>query len=168
MIERQDLTFQALVAKMGGACDSILMSLYTMQPNVHAWIDSKKVVLEDCEVMHKFWDIHPLEHFFVENSYGLHSVQIGDILQASLSFEALKGCKVTLDEMAKAGLNPDNMYLFHFSLYQWKQLGFSKHHACIMTSPQIERVFCMTKQVLEASFLENEYHCTEHTAQNGQ
>ena len=152
VLARQDLLFSTLVDKMG-LCNNTLASLHHLQPNIHAWIHSKKVVLEDCEIMHPFWDVHPLRDFHVQDGHGIHPVKIGEILQAGLSFDALLGCKVTLEELAKAGLNPSNMKLFCFSLYQWKQLGFTYPHAACMSSSQVENVFGIPKHVLEASFI---------------
>lgn len=167
VVPRPDLTFSTLLQKLSNGNslhddqgsvivdNHALMLLHHLQPSAKVWIELKKVTLEDCEVMHKFWDIHPMRDFVMEDPVsGLHEVHVGDILEAGLSFEALKGCKVTLDDLAKAGLNPDNMRLFHFSLYQWKQLGFSELHASVMSAAQVETVFGMTKQTLEASFME--------------
>lgn len=155
VVARKDLTFSMLVEKMG-LCDETLASLFQLQPDARQWMELKKITLEDCEVMYKFWNVHPMRDFYMEDAYGVHEVQVGEILQAGLSFECLKGCKVTLEELAKAGLNPDNMRLFHFSLYQWKLLGFEKKHADCMLPLQIENVFGMTQQVLEASFVNDD------------
>lgn len=153
MLARKDLTFATLVDKMN-LSDATLACLHNLQPNAKAWIEVGKVTLEDCEVMHKFWDIHPTRDFYVHDNSGVHDVKIGEILQAGLSYEALKGCGVTLEELARAGLNPDNMRLFHFTLYQWRQLGFNQQHAGCMSDAQVETVFGMPRHVMDAAFVE--------------
>lgn len=151
VLARHDLTFAVLVDKMK-LCDSTLAALHQLQPDIKQWVACKKVTLEDCEVMHRFWDVHPIRDFCIEDDFGAHEVKIGEILQAGLSFEALKGCKVTLEDLAKAGLNPDNMILFQYTLYEWRQLGFDEKHAACMTPIQVERVFGCTKHTLEGAF----------------
>lgn len=153
VVPRKDLTFAALVDKMK-LCDDTLMALHRLQPDAKQWIHLEKVTIEDCEVMHRFWNIHPIRDFHVKDELGIHEVKLGEILLAGLSFECLKGCNVTLEDLAKAGLNPDNMRLFHFTLCEWKQLGFKEEHTKCMSSAQIEQVFGVPKHVLDASFLE--------------
>ena len=104
--------------------------------------------------MHKYWNIHPMRDFHLKDEFGVHEIKIGELLEAGLSFEAIHGCKVTLEELARAGLNPDNMCLFNFRFYQWKMLGFKASHAKCMSSSQVEATFGIPKHILEASFLQ--------------
>jgi len=154
VVARKDLTFAVLVSKMK-LSDPTLSSLYQLQPDARQWIQLDKVALQDCEVMHKYWDIHPIRDFVLKDGVGIHEIKISELLAAGLSFEALSGCKVTFTDLAKAGLNADNMRLFDFTLYQWKMLGFQRMHAGCMTSAQSEIVFGMPKNVLEAQFIDH-------------
>lgn len=144
VVERADLTFSALVAKMGNTQQTLNL-LHLLQPHVHEWVRLKKIEVQDCELMHKYWDIHPLRDF------GTDVVKIGELLQAGLSFDALMGCRVKVDDLFKAGMTPDAMILFHFSFQQWLDLGLQKRHVENMSTAQVERVFSLTKNTLEAS-----------------
>lgn len=145
VVEREDLTFSALVHKMGGNTPQNLNLLHLLQPHVHEWVRLKKIDVQDCELMHKYWDIHPLRDF------GTDVVKIGELLQAGLSFDALMGCRVKVDDLFRAGMTADVMMLFRFSFQQWLDLGLQKRHVENMTTAQVERVFSLTKNTLEAS-----------------
>jgi hypothetical protein len=145
-VERQDFTLKALLAKMGGPTSQNLNLLHQLQPHVHEWVRLKKIDVQDCEIMHKYWDIHPLRDF------GADVVKIGELLEARLSFDAMMGCRVKVDDLFRAGMTTDAMILFRFSFQQWIDLGLQKRHIENMNAAQVERVFYpFTKNTLEAT-----------------
>lgn len=149
---RTDLSFCTLYSILscgkttGVTTDNVraLDTLYTLQPNIMEWINAKKVALVDYEVMHRRWVINPLTDFGGR-------VRIGEILQAGFSHSAVHGCHMSVDALFSVGMTPDTMSLFHFSLDGWLRLGLRREHIDGMTAAQVENVFGLTKQVLEAS-----------------
>jgi hypothetical protein len=117
-----------------------------LQPNIMDWISCKKVALVDYEAMHRRWIVNPVTDFGGR-------VKIGEILQSGLSHGAMHGCNLSLDALLHIGMTPEIMPLFHFSFDEWVRLGLKRRHIDRMTSSQVEEVFKLTKNVLEASLL---------------
>lgn len=78
-------------------------------------------------------------------------MRIGELLQAKLSHEAMLGCGLSVDALCAVGMTPEVMRLFRFSLEEWMRLGLQSGHVNAMTAAQVEGVFGLTKNVLEAS-----------------
>lgn len=116
-----------------------------MQPNVSEWIRAGKITLQDYEDLHGLWDVNPVTDF-------KGKIKIGEILQACLSCEALRGCNLTVDVLFnECGMTPENMCLFHFSLSEWLTLGLCSEHVAEFSSSQSELVFGVPKHTLAGS-----------------
>lgn len=118
--------------------------MYNLQPNIMEWITNKKVALVDYEVMHNKWLVNPVTDY-------KGKVRIGEILQAGLSYEAMRGCNLSVDLLFSIGMTVDIIPLFRFSIDQWIQLGMRRHHVNSMTSGQVFSAFQLSKTVLDAS-----------------
>ena len=152
---RSDLTFLTLYTVLSDGrhaathdtAESVraLDTLFLLQPSIMEWIDSRKVALVDYELMHRRGLVNPV------TDLGGDRGRIGELLQASLSHEAMVGCHLSVDTLLRVGMTPEIMGLFHFSLEQWMRLGLERRHIDAMTAAQVEGVFRLTKNVLEAS-----------------
>lgn len=118
--------------------------MYTLQPNIMEWISNKKVALVDYEVMHTKWIVNPVTDFGGR-------VRIGEVLQAGLSYNAIKGCNLSVDALFSIGMTVDIIPLFRLSIDQWIQLGMQKRHVEKMTTGQVFSAFQLSKTVLDAS-----------------
>jgi hypothetical protein len=117
---RTDLTFNALYTMLSNynvqvhTIDSskALDALYALQPSIHEWVRYNKVSLVDYEVMHLRWKVNPVDDF---QQCGKAPIKIGEVLEAGLSHEALKGCGFTVDVLMGMGMTADTMPLFHLT-----------------------------------------------------
>ena len=123
---------------------AVLHMLYALQPNVCQWILEEKVTITDYEQLHTLWVVDPLTDFGGQ-------IKIGELLLAGLSFEALKGCRLTVDALFGCGMTAENMSLFRFTLHQWLDLGLGSKHLDAFSFSNTELVFGVTKHSLEST-----------------
>lgn len=146
--QKDELTFYRLfVALSDGDVqqnqDRALSALHSLQPCLQEWLRTRKVTLEDCEVLHVKWDVDFKRDFPGES--------IGNILPANLSHDAMAKCKMDMDTLIDhAGMTPDIMSLFHFSARQWVQLGLRQDHVKNMPDALVCRVFGVPRHMVEA------------------
>jgi hypothetical protein len=126
-----------------------LDTLYMLQPDILEWVRESKVALVDYEVMHMRWNVDPVTDFG-------NRVKVGEILQARFSHRAMVGCHLYVDTLFSVGMTPEIMVLFGFTFEQWLRLGLRRRHIEPLTCAQVENVFHVTKNVVEASLRDDE------------
>ena len=102
----------------------------------------------DCEAMHHRWKIN------LATDFGIGKVAVGELLQANLSARAMHACGIDVDTLVdRMGMTPDVMRLFHLTLQEWIKMGLRSDHIAMMTYAQVDHLFSVPKNVLEASLL---------------
>jgi hypothetical protein len=60
---------------------------------------------------------------------------------------------VTYHDLVEAGMTPDSMILFGFTLYDWSILGFSEADAAGFSAPALGRLFGLTRADVSRCFI---------------
>lgn len=116
-------------------------TLFGLQPDVDAWIRLRKVTVHDCMDMAP-WSPHPVKDF---------KVDVADMLSLGWRADQLAAMNVTFEDLKGLGVGGDNMGIFHFSLLEWRNLGFRRAHALGVSEASLYRLFGISKRaVLDA------------------
>jgi hypothetical protein len=135
VLNNDNLTFEYL-HKTINLGDRILHSL---QPDLQAWIKSKKVTVENCPSL-SLWGAHPIHDF--------HS-DLADMIRLRWHAEQYKSMGISYENLLSLGLTAETMMLFGFTLMNWMQIGFSRVHCDPIPDNILYRLFSMNKlQVL--------------------
>ena len=119
--------------------------LYALQEDVAEWVLHGSVTLADTPFM-KEWNMHPIRDM---------KADLFDVINLRWSASCLRSMGVSYAELRDAGLGPDNMHMFGFTMIGWQSLGFTHLDLRGMTDAQIARVFCMTRQATEKCFIDS-------------
>ena len=139
--ERDDLTFvECRKAAL------TLKQLHQLQPAIEEWVRYGGVTIANALEMHELWEFHPLRDL---------KADLADLLALRFGSEALRRMRVTYEDLLSAGMSPETMRMFGFSVLGWINLGFRKDHLANFTDAQITLVFALTRQAAEHCFLES-------------
>jgi hypothetical protein len=130
--ERTDLTFRKLWSI--GLDEK---QLYTLQPDKHLWISTKKIVLADVGLVPD-WKIHVVNDL-------IPKATIVDIAQQNLSADFLLHTGVTFTDLVSAGLTLNMMLILKFKLESWIHLGLYQDFLKDLTDLQSVSMFDMPK-----------------------
>lgn len=111
-------------------------SLYVLQPDLQAWVKTKKACLHDCPRM-RAWDAHPIRDF---------KADLADLIATRWTHDTMTRVGVAYDELVELGLTPETMGLFSFTLMMWHEIGFRRVHADPIPPNTLYRLFGMAKQ----------------------
>lgn len=111
-------------------------NLYVLQPDLQAWIKSKKAILQDCPRM-RSWDAHPVKDF---------KADLADLIAMRWTSDTITRVGVAYEELLELGLTPETMGLFSFTLMMWHEIGFRRTHAENIPPNTLYRMFGMSKQ----------------------
>lgn len=107
---------------------------FILQSDASQWVQNNLCCIQDCKALSRL-PLNPVS--------GL-KVTVDKLFGFSCSDLLLFGVKY--DEMKDAGMTPVMMNLFHFSLSEWMDLGFSVLHLQTLTSVETNSLFGMDKQ----------------------
>ena len=110
-------------------------TLFTMQPELSAWVKAKKCCLNDVPLMDP-WDPHPIRD--------LHA-DLADIARVRWDPHTLAKL-LTYDELVEIGLTYATMPIIGLTLAGWTMLGFARHHAEAIPPHALYVLFGMAKQ----------------------
>jgi len=127
----ETLTFSALLS-----FNITEQNLYVLQPDLQAWIKSKKATLQDCPRM-RSWDAHPVKDF---------KADLADLIAMRWTSDTITRVGVAYEELLELGLTPETMGLFSFTLMMWHEIGFRRTHAEQIPPNTLYRMFGMSKQ----------------------
>ena len=128
------LTFSFLTQRVHIAASM----LYKLQPDAHAWLQSKRVALSDCVEMYEHWKLHPIRDF---------KADLGDLIGTKWSGDTMNNIGLTYEDLVEAGLTPGTMALFtKLTLAGWVKVGFEKRYAVKIHESSLVRLFKMSKQ----------------------
>jgi hypothetical protein len=111
-------------------------SLHQLQPDLQAWIRSKKVRLEDMPRM-TLWEPHPIKDL---------KADLADLARMRWPMDTLAAMHVTYQDLTEIGLNPVNMHMLGITFAGWATLGFSRCHAEPIPPHILYNLFGMTKE----------------------
>lgn len=117
--------------------------LYRLQPDIAAWVSSKKVTLSDLPAL-KQWGAHPIRDL---------GADLGELLDMGWDAASMRRAGVTYSDLIDAGMTPKNMRLFGYTLYDWSTLGFSESDAAGFTAPEVAQLFGLTRADVARCFM---------------
>lgn len=129
-VKERGLTVSFLSQKAGLTGKDFLV----LQPVAMEWVQNNLCSVDDCRDL-SLLPLNPLRDL---------KITVDKLIQFSSS--DLLSFGVTYDEMKDAGMNPVMMSLFHFSLSEWMDLGFTVSHVDYMTSAETNSLFGMDKE----------------------
>ncbi len=65
----------------------------------------------------------------------------------------MRAVGVTYSDLVEAGMTPDSMILFGYTLYDWSTLGFSKADVIEFSAPALGRLFGLTRADVSPCFI---------------
>lgn len=127
------------------AANLSLRQLHALQPSIGEWVRFGGVQLRHATEMRELWDVHPLRDLRAD---------LADLLALRWGSETLRSMGVSYSDLVEVGMTPETMRMFGFSLLGWINLGFRREHVASFTDVQINTVFALTRQSVEACFAE--------------
>ena len=137
VLANEGLTFRFLL----NTCRLPESQLFTLQPDLEAWVKADRATLEDAPHM-AAWGAHPIRDFHAD---------LAELIRMGWPPETFKRLGVTVDDMAGVGLSPDTMMLFGFTLHGWATLGLSRAFAERIPVHTLFRLFKMPRMDVLAS-----------------
>ena len=125
------MTFRFLHA----TCRLSEQALFTLQPDLQAWIKAGRASAEDCPAM-AMWAAHPIKDF---------ESDLADLIRLGWPPETFRKAGVTFNDLVEAGLTPDTMMLFGFTLNGWATLGLPRSYAEMVPVHTLYRLFRMQR-----------------------
>jgi hypothetical protein len=123
--------------------------LYRLQPDIQAWVASRRVTLDDILDL-SMWEAHPTKDL---------KADLGDLVQLKWKASTMRNAGVTYADMVDAGMTPDSMGLFGYTLYDWTTLGFTESDAAGFSAPALGRLFGLTRADVSRCFIGSRNGC---------
>jgi hypothetical protein len=120
-----------------------LVLLHRLQPDIGAWVSAKRVELLDTPTLLP-WGAHPIRDL---------KADLGDLVYMGWKANMMHAMGVTYHDLVEAGMTPDSMILFGFTLYDWSILGFSEADAAGFSAPALGRLFGLTRADVSRCFI---------------
>ena len=108
--------------------------LHRIQPDIAAWVSAGRVQIEDTPSLVP-WAAHPIRDL---------KADLGDIIHMRWPASVLSKVGVTYSDLLDAGMTPDSMGLFGYTLCDWSSIGFTARDAAKLPPPVLGRLFKMT------------------------
>jgi len=115
--------------------------LFVLQPDLHSWIKSGKIMLDDFPRL-RLWSGHPIRDF---------KADLADMARMQWSVDTLLRMDVGYQDLLDLGLIPETMVLFNYTLAMWASLGFRRVHAENTPNHILFKLFNMSKLDVLAS-----------------
>lgn len=116
-------------------------TLFTLQPDLQAWVRAGRVTVEDAPSM-TMWAAHPIKDFRAD---------LADLIRLEWTPDVFRRVGVTFADLLEAGLTPETMGLFGFTLHGWATLGLTRAYAEQIPMHTIYRLFRIPRQDVLAS-----------------
>ena len=120
--------------------------LHRLQPDIGAWVAAKRVEWSDAPILTN-WGAHPIRDL---------KADLGDLVSTSWGASLMHKVGVTYADLVEAGMTPDSMVLFGYSLNDWITLNFTESDAAGFSAPALGRLFGLTRTGVSRCFIEGE------------
>lgn len=138
VLTNERLTFKYLVQE----CRVGEQNLHTLQPDINAWIKSKRAELEDAPKMVGIWDASLTKDF---------QCDLADLIRMEWPAVTMHQMGVTMKDLVELGMTPETMALFGFTLSGWSLIGLTRAYAENIPMHTLFRVFRMPRADVLAS-----------------
>ncbi len=118
--------------------------LHRLQPDIGAWASAKKVELQDIASLAQWGYAHPIRDL---------KADLGDLIHLGWPAANMRRAGVAYSDLVEAGMTPDSMVLFGYTLYDWITLGFSESDAAGFSAPALGRLFGLTRADVSRCFI---------------
>jgi len=116
--------------------------LQKLQPDLRVWIEKKNLSFEDVPYMDQWVPkpLHPFEHL---------NGTVLDILENNYPASLLLKLQIDYATLSSMHMTPEMMKCLHYSLEEWKSLGFNKGALSYFTEKEVQFVFQAPRDVVE-------------------
>ena len=111
--------------------------LHRMQPDITAWTKAGRVQIEEAHTFLSIWAAHPINDL---------KADLADIAAFKWNSKTMRAAGVSYGDLKEAGMTYETMRWFHYTLYEWSTLGFTRADAEAFPAHALGKLFAMTKQ----------------------